>query len=204
MKNKFNSILVTLSISALIFTGCSKLPQEEINAANAAIENAKIAGADVYVPESYIALEDSMSAVMVRIEAQNSKLIKTYSASKEELAGVTKFAEEVIQQTEQRKDSLKMEIQNTIAEVRPLIETNRQLITEAPKGKEGTTALVAIKGELSAIEVSLDQAAGMIESEAYLEIMDKASAAKAKAESINAELTQVIAKYKANVQGKKG
>ena len=203
MKNKFNSILVTLSVSALIFTGCSKIPQEEIDAANAAIENAKIAGADVYVPESYIALEDSMSAVMVRIEAQNSKLIKSYSASKEELAGVTSFAGEVIQQTEQRKESLKLEIQNKITEVKSLIETNRQLITEAPKGKEGTTALVAIKGELDAIEVSLDQAASMAEGGEYLGTLDKVTAAKAKAESINAELTQVIAKYKANVQGRK-
>lgn len=203
MKNKFKYMLVSLGMSAIIFTGCSKLPQAEIDAVNAAIEEAKTAGAELYVPESYIALQDSLSAVMVGIEAQESKLIKNYSTAKEELASVALYAGEVKQQAESKKEALKVEIMNTIAEVKALIETNRQLIMEAPRGKEGTTALMAIKDELNALEVSITEAGNMLENGEYLSTHDKAEATKAKALSINAELTEVIAKYKANVQNRK-
>ncbi len=203
MKNKFKYMLVSMGMSALIFSGCSKLPQAEIDAVNAAIEEARTAGAELYVPESYIALQDSLSAVMVGIEAQGSKLIKNYSASKEQLASVTQYAGEVKFEAEARKEAIKVEIMNTIAEVKTLIETNKQLIMEAPRGKEGTTALMAIKGELNAIEASINEAGTMLENGEYLSTLDKATATKAKALSINEELTQVIAKYKANVQNRK-
>lgn len=176
------------------------MPQAEIDAANAAIEQARAAGAEMYVPETFIALQDSLNGVMVNIEAANSKFIKNYSAAKEELAGVTQFAGEVKQQAETRKNELMVEIQNTIAEVSALIDTNRQLILEAPKGKEGTSALVAIKGEIDAIESSLNETSTLLENGDYLASLDKANAAKEKATSINTELSEVIAKYKANVR----
>ncbi|MBN1598042.1 MAG: hypothetical protein JW894_07090 [Bacteroidales bacterium] len=203
MKNKFSLGFLTLVLTALLLASCSKVPQAEIDAANAAIEEAKTAGADIYVHEDYIALQDSLNAVMANIEAQKSKFIKNYSTLKDQLSGITAYAQEVKQKTETRKAELKTEIENTIAEVKTLVETNRQLILEAPKGKEGTSALVAIKDELNAVETSINEANSMLESGEYLTALDKAKAAKEKANSINAELTEVIAKYKANVKGKK-
>jgi hypothetical protein len=196
MKNRFFSSIAFLGLTALIITSCSKLPQAEIDAANAAVEQARNAGADIYVPDSYIALQDSLKGVMTGIESQESKLFKNYTEAAAQLEGVTKYATEVKQQAETKKEELKMEIQNTIAEVKTLIETSRQLILEAPRGKEGTSALVAIKGELDAIETSINQTNEQFESGDYLATMGQASAAKEKAASIQAELTEVIAKYK--------
>jgi hypothetical protein len=204
MKNRFKSILIPVAISTLVMTGCSKLPQVEIDAANAAIEEVNSAGADLYVPELYIALQDSMSAVMIQAEAQDSKLIKNYSAVKESLDAVTQFAGEVKVQTEQRKEALKQEILSTILEVKSLIETNRQLILEAPRGKEGTSALLAIKGELNSIESAINEASSMLEDGEYLATQEKTTAAKAQAEAINTELTRVISTYKANVRNRVG
>ena len=48
MKNKFLIGLTTMGLVLVLFTGCSKLPQAEIDLANAAIEEAKTAGADIY------------------------------------------------------------------------------------------------------------------------------------------------------------
>jgi len=154
----------------------------------------------MYLPETFIALQDSLNGVMVNIESENSKFIKNYSTAKDELEGLTQFAGEVKQQAESRKNELMVEIQNTIAEVGTLIEANRQLILEAPKGKEGTSALVAIKGEIDAIESSLNETSILLENGDYLASLDKANAAKEKATSISTELSEVIAKYKANVR----
>ncbi|MBN1117172.1 MAG: hypothetical protein JXA77_08210 [Bacteroidales bacterium] len=203
MKNRLFASIAFLGLTALVFTSCSKVPQVEIDAANAAIEQAKSVGADVYVHDNFVALQDSLNSVMVSIESQKSKFIKNYSTAKEQLAGVTQFAGEVKQQAETQKEELKIEIQNTIAEVKTLIESNRQLILEAPKGKEGTSALVAIKGEIDAVETTVNETSTMFESGDFLATLDKAKAAKEKATAINAELTNVIAKYKTNVKGKR-
>lgn len=203
MKNKFFASIALLGLTTLLLTSCSKVPQVEIDAANAAIEQARLAGADVYVHENFVALQDSMNVAMVKIESQKSKFFKKYSDAKEQLVSVAQLAAQVKQQTEARIEELKMEIQNTIDEVKSLIEANRQLILEAPKGKEGVSALVAIKGEVDAIEVSLNETVAMFETGDYLATLDKANAAKEKATSINTELTDVIAKFKANVRGRK-
>jgi len=203
MKNRFFASIAFLGLTALLLTSCSKVPQAEMDAANAAIEQAKTAGADVYVHENFVMLQDSLNSVMVSIESQKSKFINNYSTAKEHLNGVTQLAGEVKQQAETRKEELKLEIQNAIVEVKTLIETNRQLILEAPKGKEGTSAVVAIKGEIDGIETSINETSTMFETGDYLATLDKAKAAKEKATSINTELTDIIAKYKTNVKSKK-
>ena len=203
MRNKFLSSIALLGITVLFLTSCAKVPQAEIDAAMAAIDQAKTAGAEIYAQDGYVALQDSLKGVMATIESQKSKLIKNYSTAKEHLAGVTQFAGMVVQQAENRKEELKMEIQNTITEVKALIESNRQLILDAPKGKEGTSALVAIKGEIDAVETSINETSTLFETGEYLATLDKAKAAKEKASAINTELTDVITKYKSNVKGKK-
>ena len=203
MKNRIVASIAFFGMTALILSSCSKVPQAEIDAANAAIEQAKLAGAEVYVSEEFVALQDSMNSVLVSIESEGSKFIKTYATAKENLAGVTQFAGEVQQQAETRKEELKMEIQNMIAEVKTLIESNRQLILEAPSGKEGTSALIAIKGEVDAVETSINETSTLFEAGDYMICLDKAKAAKEKATAINSELSEVIAKYKANVQSRR-
>ena len=203
MKNRIVASIAFFGMTALILSSCSKVPQAEIDAANAAIEQAKLAGAEVYVSEEFVALQDSMNSVLVSIESEGSKFIKTYATAKENLAGVTQFAGEVQQQAETRKEELKMEIQNMIAEVKTLIESNRQLILEAPRGKEGTSALIAIKGEIDAVVTSINETSTLFEAGDFMICLDKAKAAKEKATAINSELSEVIAKYKANVQSRR-
>jgi hypothetical protein len=200
MKSRFFASMAILGLTAIVFTGCSKMPQAEIDATNMAIEQAKSVGADVYVHDSFMALQDSMNSVMVMVEAQNSKLIKNYAKAKEQLAGVSQFASEVQLQAETRIEEVKAEIQSNITEVKALIDSNRQLCTEAPKGKEGTSALMAIKAEIDAVETSINESASMFESGDYAATLDKTKAAKEKASAINTELSDVIAKYKANVK----
>lgn len=204
MKNKFLLGLMALGLSSLIMVSCSKLPQAEIDEAKAAIENARNAGAEMYVQENFILLQDSMNSVMAGIEAKKSKFLKNYSKSIEKLAGVKAFAEQITQQTETRIVEIKSEIQATVAEAQALVESNKNLILEAPRGKEGTSALEAIKQELSAVEAAINEAGAMMESNELLTALDKAKASKDKAKAINTELSEVIAKYKANVMKKRG
>ena len=204
MKKHFLKTVTVIVLTILIFSGCSKVPQAEIDAANTAIDSAKISGAELYLHDDFVALQDSMSSILVGIEAQKSKFIKSFSQTKEDLKGIVRISQALIKKTETRKEELRLEIQNTITDVKSIIEKNRQLVLEAPKGKEGTSALIAIKDELNVIEITLKEANTMLEGGEYFATLDKVNAAKEKANAINGELTEVIAKYKSNVKNRKG
>jgi hypothetical protein len=182
-------------VVALLLTGCSKVPQTELDAANTAIEAAKTAGANLYLPDAYAALQDSMKVITEKIELQKTKMFKKYGEVKEKLSTLTLMADSVARQTAVRINEVKTEVQNTLAEVKTILEENKQLIVKAPKGKGGSAALLEIKNEISVIEGSLDEASKLFETNEYIAALDKVKAAKNKASSINAELKEVIAKY---------
>ena len=91
-------------MSTVLFTSCSKSLQKQIDAVNAAIEEAKKAGAEIYKPDYLIALQNSMKSVMINIEAQSSKFIKNYSEEKKQLEVVFILAQNLNQGNEIRNE----------------------------------------------------------------------------------------------------
>jgi hypothetical protein len=196
MKNKLLLSLSAFAIAMFVLSGCAKVPQVEIDNANAAIQAAQTAGADIYVPEAYAALQDSMNATTASIEAKKSKLFKSYKKEKAQLVSIVQLGNDVKLKTEQRIEELKAEIQSTLTDVNNLVAQNKELLGQAPRGKEGTTALMAIKADLATIETSVGEIQAAVGTESYIATLDKAKAVKEQATSINTELTTVIEKYK--------
>ena len=60
--------LVAFSVLVVTLASCAKAPQAEIDAANVAIEAAKTAGADRYVPESFNVLVKELQTLCLNIE----------------------------------------------------------------------------------------------------------------------------------------
>jgi len=196
MKNKLLLSLSAFAIAMFVLSGCAKVPQVEIDNANAAIQAAQAAGADIYVPEAFAALNDSMNATTASIEAKKSKLFKSYKKEKAQLVSIVALGNDVKLKTEARIQELETEIQNTLTEVTNLIAQNKELIAQAPRGKEGTTALMAIKADIATIETSVGEIQAAVGTESFIATLDKAKAVKEQATSINTELTTVIEKYK--------
>jgi hypothetical protein len=178
-------------------TSCADLPQAEMDAATAAVASAKTAGADIYVADQFNALNDSMAVAMADLETQKSKFFKKYSGTIEKFNGVVAYAAEVEQNTATTIETIKAEIASSTTEIQTLVAQGRQLMTEAPKGKEGRSALEAMKTELDVVEASIAESATMVEGGNLKTALEKLTAAKLKATTINTELTDVISKYKA-------
>jgi hypothetical protein len=191
-------IFYVLSIVAvsLIFTSCAKPPQAELDAAKAALEQAKAAQADLYVEADFLAVQDSLNAVQVEIEAQSSKLFKSYTKAKEKLVVVTTQATELVAKTEVRKEEIKTEVATAEAAVAVLIEENNALLAKAPKGKEGKEAIEAIKLDITGITTSAAEVPGLVASGDLLGAQTKINAAQQKATEINTELKSVLEKAK--------
>lgn len=188
--------VLSIAVAALMFTSCAKAPQAEIDAAKAALEQAKSAQADLYVEGDFLAVQDSLNAVMVEIEAQSSKLFKSYGSSKEKLATIATQATELVAKTDVRKEEIKTEVATAEAATLALIEENNALVAKAPKGKEGKEAIEAIKLDLAGISASVGEVSGLVANGDLLGAQTKVNAANQKATEINTELKTVLEKAK--------
>jgi hypothetical protein len=196
MKNRFFLVITTVA-AVVLMTSCGKVPQADIDAANAAIDSAKTAQADIYLPVEFAALNDSMSVVMQNVEAQKSKLFKNFKDVKVKTDALTASAGTLATDAAVKKEEVKVEAETMLAQVKILMTDTQALVLKAPKGKEGKAVLDEIKGELTVIETSVNDAQVLFDSGAnYMQVLDKVKAANEALTAINTELTDAIAKVR--------
>jgi len=196
MKNRFFLVVATVAAVALM-TSCGKVPQANIDAANAAIDSAKTAQADIYLPAEFAALNDSMAVVMQGVEAQKSKLFKNFKVAKAQSDALALAANQVIANAAIKKEEVKKEAEGLLAEVKVLLTDAQALVKKAPTGKEGKAVLDEIKGELAVIETSINDSQTLFDGGTnYMQALDKVKAAKVSLEGIITELKEAIAKVR--------
>ena len=191
--------LVAFSVLVVSLASCAKAPQAEIDAANVSIEAAKTAGADRYAPESFNAASEALKTAVTAVEEQNAKfaLFRNYDAAKTTLASVSTLATKATDETTAKKAALKAEVTQNLADLTAAIASDKELLAKAPKGKEGKAALEAIGQEIAVVEtVNTEVTAGLANNEDVLTLSEKIKPAVVKAQGINTELTDVIAKVK--------
>jgi len=195
MKNKLFLGLASVLMIAF-FSSCDKMPQAEIDAANNAVEQAKVAGAEIYLSEQYLAVQDSMKVAMENLELQKSKLFRNYDEPKLQLAKVAELAAQLEQNTVIKKEEVKTEVQSAIEQVKTVQTENNDLLAKAPKGKEGKAALEAIKSDIDAVNNSMVEIENLFNQGEYKVALDKVTVLSEKAVSINNELKEAIEKAK--------
>ncbi|MBN1924442.1 MAG: hypothetical protein JW798_01285 [Prolixibacteraceae bacterium] len=195
MKHRIFFNILLLATTLTLLTSCGKLPQMEIDNAQLAITEAQNAGAELYAPEAFMALQDSMNACLEEIEVQKSKLFKNFKNASAKLLAVTENAAEVKLQTEAKISELKTEINNALNETTSLNNENKELVLKAPKGKGGSTVLMAIKGEIATIDNGLAEVAAIPDTENLNNKLAKVTALKEHASNINMELKTAIEKF---------
>lgn len=193
MKKSF--IVMAFAGMAILFSGCAKVPQAELDAANSAIENAELAEADVYLESEYTAVMDSMDVFNAQIELNKGKLFKNFSDVKVKLADLALKADELVVNTEIKKAAIKKAVTAGLVQLQALLSENALLVDKAPKGKEGKAAIDAIKGELDVVNAASVEVSQLLESGDLMGAQTKLNAALEKATSLNEELSTVVAKY---------
>ena len=195
MKNKILMGIAAIAMVAFL-SSCGKVPQEKIDATNAAITAAQTAEAAVYVPAGFAAVQDSMKAIMAEVEVQNGKLFKNYKNVTVKLDQTLAAANQVAANAATKKEEVKKEVETLMTEIKAVIEENATLVKKAPRGKEGAAVLEQIKTEIATIDASVVEAQGLYDKGAYMDADNKIKAAKERAAAINNELKEAIAKVK--------
>lgn len=193
MKNKVLFGLATLAIVAML-SSCGKVPQAEIDATSAAIAAAQAAEANVYLPDEFAALQDSMNAITAAVEVQKSKLFKNFGTVKEQLAGALAQANQVAANVAGKKEEVKKDAEGIIAGIKSVVDENAKLVVKLPRGKEGAAVIEAIKADIATVDGSVAEAQGLFDKGAFMDALNKVKAAQEKATAINTEIKEVLTK----------
>lgn len=195
MRSKMLLPLLAMCLLALA-VGCAKVPQQEMDAAKAAIEAAKTAEADRYAADQFNAAQDSLDAAMAEVDQQNAKfaLTRNYDKAAQLLKSATDAANAAAAAVAANKEQVKTEATDLLAQAQTAVSDAKALMAKAPKGKEGKAALEAISADLSAVETSVGEASTALTNGDFLTARDKAKAVLDKANSLKDELQQAISK----------
>ena len=120
MKNKVLMGLAAIAMVAFL-SSCGKVPQEKIDAVNAAIAAAQTAEAAVYVPAEFTAVQDSMKAIMAEVEVQNGKLFKKFGPVTVKLDATLAAANQVAANAAVKKEEVKKEVETLMTGIKATI-----------------------------------------------------------------------------------
>jgi hypothetical protein len=160
----------------------------------AAIAAAQTAEANVYLPGEFAALQDSMNAVNAKIAEVDGKLFKNYKTVIADLAKVKTDAETVTANVAVKKDEVKKEAEGLLNNIKAVVAENAKLLPKLPRGKEGAAVIEQIKGDLNAVDATVAEAQSLFDKGTYMDALNKIKAASDKANSLNAEIKEVLTK----------
>ena len=185
-----------------ILAGCAKQPTEDSNAAQKAVEDLKATGAEKYIPEDTKKVDDSLTAALNEIKAQDSKsaLSRNYDKAKQMLAQAKADAEKVKVDIAAKKEEAKKNALAGQEAARASVKEAKALLAKAPMGKGTRADIAALKGDIKGLEDSVPELQQLIDKEDYAAAIDKAKAIKEKADSVSNQIKEAMKK----VKGKKG
>lgn len=193
-------ILFGIMLIALVFAvGCAKPPEQAMQAAKAAIEQAKQAEADAYAPDSLKAAEDLQGQLDAEIKLQADKfaLFRNYKKAEELCASIKTAGEKALADAKEQKEKVKNEAKALIEECKAGLTEAEEMLAKAPKGKGTQQDLEALKGDLTGAKTSLGEAETAFNGERFLD-------AKAKAEAVKNTVGNVKNAIQQAIEAKKG
>jgi hypothetical protein len=190
-------IAVVFAVFALlVFVSCAKPPEQEIQKANTAIEAARAAEAEEYVPDSFQAAMDSLRAAEAAKTEADGKfaLFRSYSKAKALYISAEALANQAAQDAAVEKERVKQEVTNQLAEAKAVLDTANAALAKAPKGKGSKADIELIKNDLAAAQASFDEANNDFNAGKYKVAKAKVEAAMQKARQVIDEIEQAKAK----------
>ncbi len=193
--------LLVLALIALV--ACAKPPQQQIDAAKAALAAAKAAQADVYAPDSLKAAQDKDAALDAELATQQSKFFKSYKVATQMTTDLQQLADKAKADAVAGKEKAKADAEAAITAADTAVTTAREDLKKAPKGKGSTADLAAMTGDVDTAAKAVEDAKADATAEKYFDAKTKAESAKAQAEKVSADVAAAIELKKGGKKVKK-
>lgn len=194
--NRSTGLLALALVATTLFvTACAKPPQEELTAAQTALDQARTAEAEKYAAETFRAANDSLQAANTEIQAQSSKfaLFRKYDRAKALIAASQATAARAQSEAVVNKEAAKNAANEALTMAAAAVDSAKTMLAKAPTGKDERAAVEAMKSDIAGAETSLEEVRQAIAQEDYF-------GAKAKADAIQQKAMQVVNEVNAAIE----
>ena len=188
MKIKSLFSLFVIVFLALTFLGCDEVPQQDIDAAQAALSAAKSAGADQYVPEMYTTASQALDKALAVVKEEESAMFSNYDEAKNLLAAAKKASDDAAGAVAPKKEEVKKGTEALLAQIPEEVKKANNLWRRAPRGKGTREPLQLMKEEIKNAEMAQADVQASLDAGDYLAARQKAQNIVKKLQSIQAEL----------------
>lgn len=193
---------VVLLAVAIVAVGCAKPPQQEIDAAKAALDAASQAEAPKYAVGAWDAAQQAMNAVNAELEAQQAKfaLFRSYTKAKQLIVDATNAANAAKDAGIAGKEKAKNEAQVAIEEVKAAVASATELLDVLDKcrrkPKDMKKDLDLMKGNVEGQAAQVADLDGKFAREDYLGAKSQAAGLKSRLTAMVDELNAAKTKIK--------
>ena len=187
--------MVPIICILLLLAGCAKPPTEQIEAAERAIKDAQLSGADTYVADEYAKIEGALAALKKEVTDQDAKfaLFRDYGKVEQLAATAKSDAERVKSDAVKKKEEAKATAVQAQQVAQDSVKATLHLLGKAPVGKD-RAALESIKTDVEALKDSLNEVQMAIDKSEYLVAQTKAKAIHEKSQAVSHEIESALAK----------
>ena len=195
---------VLLLFAAVLAVGCAKPPQQEIDAAKAALTAAEQSEAPKYAAEAWDKAQQGMNAVNAELEAQQAKfaLFRSYTKAKQLIADAQNAANAAKDAGIAGKEKAKNEAKAAIDAATAALTSASDLFAtvekcpRAKRAKEVKKDLETVKGNLEGMKTQAADLAAKFSKEDFFGAKAAADTLKGAVAPIAADLEGIKTKFK--------
>ena len=188
MKLKHVIGLITSLLLLFMLAGCADVPQQDIDDANAALNAAKQAEADKYVPDQYNAAKKSLDNAMAMVEEEKGSMFSNYDEAIQALQAAKQAANSAAEAVPAKKEEIKGEVENLLAQIPEVVKQTKTAWKKAPRGKGTREPLQMIKQDIENTEASVSEVNAALEQGDLLGARQKAQEIISKLQRLQSEL----------------
>lgn len=171
-----------------IAAGCGSPPQAELDSAQAALDAAKQAQADVYAPGAYTRAKNSLADARAKVEQSD------YEAAKTSAVQAKEQAEQALSLAGTNKQQMMVEAQNIANRVSTGLGDARTALDGAPRGKGADDDLDQLRADLGQAEASLSGARNSLNGGNAKSALEQAKSADNKLSSVQSAVQVAMKK----------
>ncbi|MFZ5981596.1 MAG: hypothetical protein ACOYVF_13290 [Candidatus Zixiibacteriota bacterium] len=195
MFTRVSTALVALALIGFV-AGCSESPTAKYETGKTAIENARLAEAELYAPDLFKEATDSLNAASVEMQKQDSRfsVFRKYGKSEEMIQAAQNLAEQAASKAIEEKEKIRLADSTLILEVENLINETKKIIATAPRGKGSRADLKVMQTDIDAASSMLTAASEEYQAAQYLSANEKLQAVKTQITKVKSDIEEAIAK----------
>ena len=192
--------VVLVSLGVLGMSACSKAPEQAIQAGNAALEQAKAAGAETYAQDALQQAQDLLARAEAEKKAQDEKfaLFRSYKESEAMYGEARASLDSATQAAVAAKEESKADATQAIADANAAVAAAGVALAAAPRSKDSRADLELWANDLNTYGATIAEAEAALSAEDYMGARSTAEGVTAKATEISTAVQAAIEKVGAS------